>query len=214
LIAIRDFIARYGEKGYWVAKAILVAAARSDGSLGDFSIKDVKKALNELGITYNPSPILSKLEKEYGFIETTYKSSSQHWWKIVNRSALEEIISYFEENEGDYRLRLLKIQFYSLRPFELINKLASIIKRSGKVSEREKRFLLSLSFNILPLLVKFLENAEDSYEKELNREIILARKILRMAEDAILLASSGNFEANVINSELQKPLEDSLNSEF
>ena len=222
LVMVRDFINRYGEKGYMVVKAILRACGSSDGSMGDFSYKDVKRELELMGFNYNPSLILSKLEKEYGVIETTYKSSTQHWWRILDRGLLERIVKEFEAKNSveDYELKLLRIQFYSLSPSEILSKLRAMAG-SRRLSKRDKRFLLELSFKLLPLLVKFLEVAESEYGSELSREITVAKEIIELAEKIVVARgemlkppSTRGLYDETPYSGIEKPFKDPLDREL
>jgi hypothetical protein len=58
-----EFLAKYGEKGYLVLKAVLAAARTRLGGprMGDFSYRDVKEYLRRNGVSYNPSLLLSRL---------------------------------------------------------------------------------------------------------------------------------------------------------
>ena len=77
---LEEFLAKYGERGYALLKAILEAslAPRRGPGFGDFSFKEIKARLASYGLNYNPSVLLAKLEKEYGVIETSYRSGTQH----------------------------------------------------------------------------------------------------------------------------------------
>ncbi|WP_460125211.1 hypothetical protein [Stetteria hydrogenophila] len=195
--AAREFLAVYGERGYLVLRAIRDAARLTPGGrvrLGDFDYKSVKRRLKELGVDYNPSLLLARLEKEYGLIETTYKSGSQHWWRILDPRALEEAIAEYEGREpgggGDPRLRLLRIQFYALQPDRLLEELRRLPARPRRGS-REEDELRRIALRDLPLLVEFLERARSEYPDELSAEIDLAERILAEAESKVAPAGAG-----------------------
>jgi len=181
------FLARYGEKGYIVLKAILEAAREALGrpALGDFDYKGVKKALAGMGYSYNPSPLLSILEREYGLIETTYKSGSQHWWRITAREEIEQALRAYEgrpePDEGDPRLRLLRVQFYTLDPGAIMDLLQRLSQRR-RLTSHEKTLLRRMAFEELPRLVDWLEAARTEYPDELADEIAYAEAILELAE--------------------------------
>ena len=189
-MVLEGFVGKYGEKGYIVLKAILEASrrARAPYALGDFNYKDIKKILLEMGIDYNPSPLLSKLEKEYGVIETSYKSNNQHWWNIIDRYSIEEIVREWEgkpePDPEDPRVRMLRIQFYSLDPQSIMDTLTRLSRRS-RLSSAEKEKLRKFAFHELPLLVEFLEQAKTEYSDELADEIALAESIIELAEYVI-----------------------------
>lgn len=190
------FLAKYGEKGYLVLRAILAASRTRLGGprLGDFSYRDVKDYLARQGVSYNPSLLLSRLEKEYGLIETTYKSGGQHWWRVLDLEEIERAVRSYEgrEEPGDEddseppppRVRLLRIQFYSLEPDRILETLYRL-KRRRRLSEAERRLLRRLAFEDLPRLVEFLEEAQASYPDELQDEIAMAETILDLVESLI-----------------------------
>ena len=188
---LREFINIYGERGYYILKAILEAYKENWGraSLGDFCYKDIKRKLISYGIKYNPAILLSNLEKEYGVIETTYKSSNQHWWRIVDLEAIEEVVAEYEGRSVEEleslppRARLLRIQFYALDPEKLLIKL----KRFQNGIRVPSRILDEIIFVKLPKIVDFLEKAEEEFPDELSTEISLAEELLELAERLVLI---------------------------
>jgi len=69
---LREFIAKYGERGYYMIKAVLDASlAGGKAKLGDFDLKGVKERLKSMGLDYNPVPLLYALERTYGVIRTS-----------------------------------------------------------------------------------------------------------------------------------------------
>jgi len=195
---LNEFLAKYGDRGYYVLKSLLDASKTyKKAKLGDFDLRDLKDFLIKYGLDYNPVPLLAKLEKEYQIIRTTYKSGSQHWWNIINKKALEDAVYGYEGNSGntqDPKLKLLKIQFYSLDPEHIYNILEKISKRK-KLSSEEKDLLKKIAFNDLPMIVEFLTKAKPEYENELLNEIDMAEKIIDMAESLI---TSLNKKSNSI----------------
>jgi len=195
--AARTFIRLYGDRGYYILKAILESTRSYIGRarLGDFDYKSVKSRLTQYGLSYNPSMLLSKLEREYGLIETTYKSGTQHWWKIVDVDAIEEAVAEYEGRppktrlSEDPRIRLLRIQFYAMDPERILSTLRTATRR--KRVRREA--LVKIIFHDLPRIVEFLERAEEVYPDELAAEIEMAHLILKTAEEAVeaLRASAG-----------------------
>ena len=87
-----EFLANYGERGLAVVRAAVEAALAGRGSpgvrLGDFSYREVVARLRSWGLDYNPSMLLRILERDYGVIETTYRSSNQHWWRFLDLNAV------------------------------------------------------------------------------------------------------------------------------
>ncbi len=187
-----EFLAKYGDKGHAVLKAILAASRTRLGGprLGDFSYRDVKEFLARQGISYNPSPLLSKLEKEYGLIETTYKSGGQHWWRIVDPDSIERAVARYEgaeesPDEEPYRARMLRIQFYALNPDRIMETLYRLQRRK-RLTPHEQKLLRQIVFEDLPRIVEFLEEAEASYPEELHAEILMAEAILQLAERIVV----------------------------
>ena len=187
---LREFINVYRERGYYVLKAILEVSRENwgRGALGDFDFKGIKRKVEEYGIDYNPALLLSRLEKEYGVIETTYRSSSQHWWRIVDLEAIEEVVAEYEGRSLDEmvtlppRARLLRIQFYALEPERILG----ILRRLQRGIRVSQKVLEDILFHKLPRVVDFLEAALEEYSEELSSEISLAEEILRLAEQAVL----------------------------
>ncbi|MEB3860238.1 MAG: hypothetical protein LRS43_03405 [Desulfurococcales archaeon] len=197
---LAEFMAKYGERGYAVLKAIIEEASSNWAGfkLGDFSFKGVRSRLLQWGLEYNPSLLLARLEREYGVIETSYRSSNQHWWVIVDRRAIEEALRDYEgvgEVLGeDLRLKALKLQFYSLEPQRLLSLLRRLIKQ-GRLGAHDKRLLRKLAFEEIPLLVDFLEKASE-YREELSSEIRLAEEIMEAAERLVTLMAGEQGHAS------------------
>ncbi len=216
---LEGFLAKYGERGYAVLKAIIDEARKpvKGPQLGDFSYKGVKARLASYGLDYNPSLLLAKLEKEYGVIETSYKSGGQHWWRIIDYKAIEEAVREWEgvdgEEELDPRARVLRIQFYSLEPEKLATMLARM-ERQARLSRRDRTLLRRIAFEVLPLIARFLEEAEE-YRDELEYEVELAEDILAAAERVMTRLRSrtaksrrlGEVESNPFFSEAGEPLD-------
>ena len=194
-----DFIARYGERAYIVLRAIRDETNSNwpMPRLGDFSLKGLKSRIKSYGVDYNPTPLLYKLEREYGVIDTTYKSSNQHWWRVVDAKAIEEAVREYEGRpieEAGWRVKLLKIQFHSLDPeriMEDLKRMASL----RRLGESERRALRRIAFEDLPLIVRFLEEASSENSEELDRERVLAEKIVELAEAIIEVKLYGSRRA-------------------
>ena len=203
-----EFVAKYGERAYYILKAIIDATMRVRGArLGDFDLKSLKEALSSYGLEYNPVPLLYSLEKRYGVIRTSYRSSQQHWWVIVDRKQIERAVASYEGRDAgdDYGLKLLRIQFYSLEPLEVLRRL----KAAATADRRAKRRVLeSIAFGILPRLVEFLEKAKERYQYELSGEIRIAEEIVYLAEAlATSLSSAADSSPGAAASSREESLE-------
>lgn len=176
-----EFLLKFGDKGKIVLVSALEASEEnSNPELGDFSYKSVVEKLNEKGYNYDPKMILRTLEKDYGIIETTYKSSNQHWWKFIDKDQVESVID--ENKEEDPRIELLKIKFYSLEPQKIERKLELMVKKSILTEVDKKTFRL-LVFDELSKLTEIYEEALQ-YEETLD----IANKIKRILTLASMIA--------------------------
>ena len=195
--AAREFIRVYGDRGYYILRAILDCTKTLIGKarLGDFDFKSVRRKLSEYGLDYNPSLLLSKLEREYGLIETTYKSSSQHWWRVTDLDAIEDAVAEYEGRPPpraslmEPRARLLRIQFYSLDPERMLE----VLKSASRRRRAPKELIRRIVFHDLIKVVEFLEAAREYYPEELAPEIELAERILEAAEEAVIALRGGDY---------------------
>lgn len=196
---VLEFLAKYEERGLLVLKAAIAAAIarkREGGvKLGDFSYRDIVVRLRAQGINYNPSMLLRILERDYGVIETSYRSGNQHWWKFVDFDSVVEAVEAYEKGddaigalkeddeeiglESDPRVELVRVQVAALRPRKLLKTLR-VLAAKKRLTSRDVKVFQDLAFNVLPKLVHVLEEARE-YEEELVEEIALLEKVLRLA---------------------------------
>jgi len=196
---VLEFLAKYEERGLLVLKAAIAAAIarkREGGvKLGDFSYRDIVVRLRAQGISYNPSMLLRILERDYGVIETSYRSGNQHWWKFVDFDSVVEAVEAYEKGddaigalkeddeeiglESDPRVELVRVQVAALRPRKLLKTLR-VLAAKKRLTSRDVKVFQDLAFNVLPKLVHVLEKARE-YEEELVEEIALLEKVLKLA---------------------------------
>ncbi len=183
---LEEFLARHGVKAYVVLKALLDVSSESGNKsrirLGDFDFKSVKKKLAEYGVDYNPALLLRSLEREYGIIETSYKSSNQHWWIFVDRDSVERVVAEFEGAEPepeDPEIELLKIQIASIEPESLIRRLENLLHKQN-LSITDKELFRSMVFNELELVTRLLKKASQ-YPEALSRDVEVLSKIIKLA---------------------------------
>jgi len=196
---VLEFLAKYEERGLLVLKAAIAAAIarkREGGvKLGDFSYRDIVVRLRAQGISYNPSMLLRILERDYGVIETSYRSGNQHWWKFVDFDSVVEAVEAYEKGddaigalkeddeeiglESDPRVELVRVQVAALRPRKLLKTLR-VLAAKKRLTSRDVKVFQDLAFNVLPKLVHVLEEARE-YEEELVEEIALLEKVLKLA---------------------------------
>jgi len=200
---VLEFLAQYGDRGLAVLRAAVEAASspRARGvRLGDFSYRDVVQRLRSWGITYNPSTLLRILERDYGVIETSYRSSGQHWYRFINLDEVVEALDAYEhgvdvgDGDGgeplDPEVELLIVQIASLDPHGLLERLRRLARRP-RLGSTGLQQLRQLAFNELAAAARLLRRAEElgyeGPEVELLREALsLASRIARR-----LLAAGG-----------------------
>lgn len=203
-----EFLAEYGERAYIVLRAAVDAAfhaPRHGLRLGDFSYREVAARLKAWGIDYNPSMLLRALERDYGVIETSYRSGSQHWWRFLDSSAVLDALEMYErgvspteerggDGEVDVELNVLLAQIASLQPYSVLEALRRMAAKP-RLGRGEILQLRRIAFNELELAARLLEKAEElGYEGE---EVRVLKRIVELAGILArrLLASAGAEEA-------------------
>jgi len=148
------FLSEYGEKGRVLLESIIEAyhrvRERGGPLLGDFDYRTLVELLETKGGGSRPGRLLRVLEREYDLIETSYKSSRQHWWIIRDieelRRALEEASprSRWASAEGggheSARVEALRIRYRLLEPRRLLEELG-LYESRGRLSRFEKEGL-------------------------------------------------------------------------
>ncbi len=178
---VKEFLEEYGERAALVLRAALEVSeeykAAGKNVLGDFDYKGLVQKLKLKGISYNPSPLLRKLEREYGIIETTYKSEKQHWWKFIDEEAVREALEG-EEDVEDPKLIMLKVQAAALGLGEIKEKLKKLSSKK-KLNAAEKKWFKNFAFETLPLIVRIAETViEEGYE---DPELMEAVRVLKLS---------------------------------
>ncbi|MEM0340277.1 MAG: hypothetical protein QW617_03525 [Acidilobaceae archaeon] len=191
---LRLFLAEYGERGYAVLKAVLDEAKSSKLKvrLGDVSARGVRERLKLNGIEYNPIPLLTKLEKEVGLLETSYKSSSQRWWKVFGLEVLEEVLKeyvgeeqlQFDVSESmEARVFRLQLELVGLRD---LARRVSIITNKGKLSSSDWSVLRKIVLEDLPALIKIKKDIESSMlTEEFQEELNLIESLIATIESVV-----------------------------
>ncbi len=185
---IYDFVYRYGERG----KAVLEAMVRATQRLartstpplpGDFDYRSVVEELGLMGYSYNPSPLLRILEKEYSLIRTTLHTSSQRWYALSNREAFEKYVERLRSGgDEDPEAIVVKLQIESLRLEEIVRSLKQLAEKR-MWSDSDYRKLYDISFRKLPKLLKIYRKMQDdperwgSYIRNIEEVFMLARKL-------------------------------------
>lgn len=182
---IDDFLARYGEKG----RAILLAAVeamieiqrRSEYTrLGDFDYKTLKEMLERLGGGVNPNNYLRALEREYGIVNQTYRSTRQQWWSFANKEA---ILSWYERQVGklsdDPVVKVLVVKYRVLKPEEKLSRLEAL-SRKQSLSLVEQKEILDFVFNELDKVLLVL-NEIKKYGDVFRNEVKVLSRIIDLA---------------------------------
>lgn len=194
---VLGFLAEYGERGYSVLRAAVEAASTPRGRgvrLGDFNSREVAQRLRAWGIQYNPSMLLRILERDYAVIETSYRSSNQHWYRFLDIDAVVEALEEYDRgiepvageetgedgagNLEDPEQMLLIVQIASLDPYTLLERLRRLAVKP-RLSSSDLAALRRLAFNELENVAALLRRAEElGYEGE---EVEALRQVLTLA---------------------------------
>jgi len=182
---IDDFLARYGEKG----RAVLLAAVeamieiqrRSEYTrLGDFDYKTLKEMLERLGGGVNPTNYLRALEREYGIVNQTYRSTRQQWWSFANKEA---ILSWYERQTGkpsdDPVVKVLVVKYRVLKPEEKLSRLEAL-SRKPSLSLVEQKEITDFVFNELDKVLLVL-NEIKKYGDVFRNEVNVLSRIIDLA---------------------------------
>jgi len=180
-----EVLEKYGDKAYLLLKTILEVSReysyQGRSRYGDFDYRGIVLKLKASGLDYNPSSLLRILE-EYGLIETSYRSSNQHWWKVTNIQELEKALREYEgldEGLDDPEVLLIKLQVQSLDLYGIKRILEKMLKKN-RLTEIDRRRFRKIVFEDLELLVKVLKRAIE-YEDYLESEINAMREVLTIA---------------------------------
>ncbi|MCY0859108.1 MAG: hypothetical protein OWQ54_01625 [Sulfolobaceae archaeon] len=193
-----EALLKYGEKARIILSACLEASEINENKeLGDFSYKQLIEVLRGKNIDYDPKSLLRMLEEDYGIIQTTYRTSGQHWWKFVNKEQVVEALRGNSEIEEDPKISAIKIQAESLGLKEIEKKLLFLL-RKPTLSDIDKRILRRFAFEDLPLLLKVYDEAS-SYEETID----IAEKIKKIIE----LAKRVSQKINANEQEVKKSVE-------
>jgi len=183
----RELLAEYGERACLLLRAIYEESREAGGAkLGDFSVKGVKARLKSWGIEYNPVPLLMKLERELGVIETSYRSTTQRWWRVRNMEFIEKTLRMCgvraTRSPEDPRVRLLRIQFMVLNPKGAVENLRRLLSKRS-LTKADLEFIRRVVFEELPLMVKLKEEAERlGYDIELREELEAVEELMDLVE--------------------------------
>jgi len=184
--ALMNAYNRFGERLCIVLEAALAIAKRNrvlkSRSLGDFDYKSLVEELNRRGYRYSPSQLLRILEREYGVIETTYHTESQHWYKFVDLETVEEFINELRGLSSileDPEIVALKVQIRSLGLRRWLDQLKKWSVKP-RLTKADIRKFQEFAFKILPKIVKILKRAEE-FDEVMIAETRVLKEVLELA---------------------------------
>jgi hypothetical protein len=168
-----EALLRFGDRCKLILKvAISIAESNDKKELGDFDYKTLVEKLQEAGLDKDPKMILRALERDYGIIETTYKSANQHWWRFIN---IEEVKEAIGDEIEDPEIQLIKIQANSLNLTELERKLRFMLNKPV-LSEVDRALFKKIAFEELNYVMEVYRKAsmyEETYDIAEKVKIIL-----------------------------------------
>ncbi|MQL55849.1 hypothetical protein [Acidianus ambivalens] len=174
-----EALLRFGDRCKLILKAaISIAESNDKKELGDFDYKTLVEKLQETGLDKDPKMILRALERDYGIIETTYKSANQHWWRFIN---IEEVKEAIGDEIEDPEIQLIKIQANSLNLTELERKLRFMLNKPV-LSEVDRALFKKIAFEELNYVMEVYRKAsmyEETYDiaEKVKSILTLATKV-------------------------------------
>lgn len=191
--SVENLLSRYGGRAYYVLKAALEVAEENRrlglARLGDFDYKSLVLKLRSWGIEYNPSNLLKVMEREYGLVRTSYRSSNQRWWVFIDMTSVKLALEDSKDDAGDPDEELLTLQIAVVGVDRVIADLANILSKERIAVSDEKR-LRDIVLNDLPQIIEVYKKAVN-YGNKFSDFTGKARKALELARKAVLLLRSG-----------------------
>jgi len=190
---LQEVLLRYGDRAYYVLKAAWEVSEEyaEDGRKypGDFDFGGVVRKLRSWGIRYNPNQLLRIMEREYGVIETTYKSAAQHWYSFADPQAVARVLRDYgglpEEDEGiaDPEEYVLEIQIEAIGIDDVLRRIKAI-HRKHTLSIADREFIRKFVIDELPMIAKVLKEAL-KFEDRFSDFIRKASLTLRLTKEVI-----------------------------
>jgi len=185
---VLDSLYKYGEKAFIVLKTAyeiyqnnLISGKKL---LGDFDFKTLINKLREKGFNYNPNQLLRIMERDFGIIETTYRSSNQRWWKFNDPSAVSKALSIYEgkysdDVESDPEVALLRLQVDVVDIDSMLRIIAELTSKEH-LTYAEKGKVKQLLFDEVPLIIKLFKSTQEFEDefRDFNSKVRLMLKYL------------------------------------
>ncbi|MEM0064194.1 MULTISPECIES: hypothetical protein [Metallosphaera] len=185
---LTEALLKYEKASIILRVALSVTEDRGRSEVGDFDYKSLVSKLMELGYDIEPKMILRALERDYGIIQTSYKTSNQHWWRFIDEDAVREAL---QQDEEDPEIVLIKTQALSLDLVGLEKKLGILLQR-GLKTDLDRITFRKIAFEELPLLLDVYRRSTQYEEtREISQRI---KKILTLASKVVKNSNAkGNY---------------------
>ena len=182
---VLEFLMRYGERALYVLKAAVEVSEeyRLSGrnTPGDFDNKGLLRKLRMWGINYNPTQLLRAMERDYGIVETSYRTTTQRWWTFSNKEAVITALRSFEGGEegvDDPEEYVVDLQIRIINIDKLYNALKAINFKK-KLNAADKDFIKRVVMVELPTIARVLKEAL-KYEGKYRDFIRKAQLVLKL----------------------------------
>lgn len=185
---VLDSLYKYGEKAFMVLRTAYEIYQNNSITgkklLGDFDFKTLMSKLREKGFNYNPNQLLRIFERDFGIVETTYRSSNQRWWRFTDPKAVSRALNIYEGKgndtiESDPEITLLKFQVDIIDVDNLLGLISELVSKESLTST-DKKQIKHLLFDELPLVVRLFKETQvhDEEFKDFNSKVRLMFRYL------------------------------------
>jgi hypothetical protein len=206
---IAEFLMKYGEKAKVVLRSAyeLMNEYRVSGKelAGHFDFRGLIEKLEEVGLRYNPSQLLRIMERDYGIIETSYRTATKRWYVFTDPDAVGRVLEKyvdFPEKMGllkDPELEVLKLQIKVINIDALYAKARKLASK-GFLNIVDEEMVRSIVFNELPLVAKVLKSVL-KYEELFQDFISKAIAVIRLMDELATKSSKRAVKELYLNKE-------------
>ncbi len=203
---IHEVLLKYGDRAIAVLRAAYEVmeeyAASGKKVPGHFDFRGVINKLNEWGMKYNPSQLLRIMERDYGIIETAYRTATQRWYVFTDVEAVRNVLSDFgSDNHGgieDPEAYVLELQIAATGIDTLYSRIKQM-SRKGILSPADKEYLRHIVFNDLTLIAKVMKEAM-KYGNKYKDFIVKAATLLQTVRSLLvgIKTQSGHRATEII----------------
>lgn len=188
---IAEFLMKYGEKAKVVLKSAyeLMNEYRVSGKelAGHFDFRGLIGKLEEVGLRYNPSQLLRIMERDYGIIETSYRTTAKRWYVFTDPDAVGRVLEKYVDFPGkmgllkDPELEVLKLQIKAINIDALYAKVKRLASK-GFLTVIDEEMIRDIVFNDLPLVARVLKSVL-KYEELFQDFISKAITVMRLMDE-------------------------------